>query len=639
MPDLSLHIVLIARESTSLRLQHTLDSALSQTYEPKTVWVVNANPTDTQFSLGLLENLRHYPMVRLLPIAGQGTEFAIRNRVLQQIEGDFIAFMSDMDFWEPDRAAAQIAQLEENQNAGAAFANALELRETPNGIVGSALFEHAQPDPAEWLLQKTVAYGAQVTYRTAVLRAMQGFDEQLRLYGDLDVLVRIAGKQDVAISQQLTVKVHVPPLQDLRAQRFADNRYLLSKHMEFFLLHKSAAFDFCLSLARQALENRNTLLVLVYLMRAVVKQPLRAALLLVKQAGRRLWALLRKTTRGLLIRASVLRLKNRLFRGKEPRSPRPLGEEARGKETALTQLREYEFVRFGPMKFMRHKTLAHVKIPDYITVIPRGMFYGCKRLHTVEIPQTVTRIEASAFQNCERLKSVRFARGSVLESIGAYAFAGCVSLTELQLSGSLTSLGQGAFAGCGSLRGLSFASMRDREETLDAGFPSSLRTLAPYTFAGCVSMGRVAFQPGSMLETIEPFALLRCAGLELLRITGTVHTIGAYALHGCVQLGILDIPAIDSIQSIGKHAFEHCRSLDNLYIPHALKRIRACTFRGCLSLKRVKIPLGVKRIGRRAFAGCRLLDTVTLMDETTAYHRSSFPKKTQVLPYKPAAQA
>ena len=82
MENVSLNIVLIARESTSLRLQHTLDSALQQTYEPKTVWVVNANPSDTQFSLGLVENLRHYPTVRLLPIAGQGTEYAIRNKAL-----------------------------------------------------------------------------------------------------------------------------------------------------------------------------------------------------------------------------------------------------------------------------------------------------------------------------------------------------------------------------------------------------------------------------------------------------------------------------------------------------------------------------------------------------------------------------
>ena len=543
------------------------------------------------------------------------------------MDGDFIAFMSDMDCWEPDKAAGQIAQLNENPNAGAAFANALELRETPNGIVGSALFEHADFDQAAWLLQKTVAYGSQVTYRTAVLRAMQGFDERLQLYGDLDMLLRIAQTQAVAFSDQLTVKVHVPPLQDLRGPRFADNRYLLSKHMEFFLLHKSAAFDFCVNLARQALDNRKILLMLIYLMRAVVKQPLRAIPLLVNQAGRRLWSLLNKTLRRLIIRASVLRLKSRLFRGKELRKPRPLREKARGKETVLTQLREHEFVRFGDMKFMRHKTLTHVKIPDYITVIPQGMFFGCKRLHTVEIPQTVTRIEKNAFQNCERLKNVRFARGSVLESIEAYAFAGCVSLSELELSGSLASLGQGAFAGCGNLRAVSFASMRDREETLDAGFPSSLRTLAPYTFAGCVNMGRVVFQPGSMLETLEKGAFLHCAGLELLRITGAVHTLGAYALQGCTQLSVLDIPTIDTITSIGKHAFENCRSLDNLYIPHALKRIRACTFRGCLSLKRVKIPQGVKRIGRRAFAGCRLLETVTLMDETTAYRAEASPKR------------
>ena len=147
-------------------------------------------------------------------------------------------------------------------------------------------------------------------------------------------------------------------------------------------------------------------------------------------------------------------------------------------------------------------------------------------------------------------------------------------------------------------------------------------------------MTNVLFQPGSMLETIGSMAFYRCAGLETLKITGTVRTLGAYALAGCTRLMFLDMQTIDSIRTIGRHAFEDCQSMKNLYIPHAVKYIRPYTFRGCLSLKRVKIPQGVHRIGRRAFYGCKLLETVTLMDDTTAYQRSSFPKRTKVEPYR-----
>lgn len=630
----SLAIVLTARESASLRLRHAIESALGQTYEPKAVWVVNANPSDDAFTLGLLENLKRFPQVRLLPVAGEGTEFACRNRALERVTGDFIAFMSDMDAWEPHKAEREIAALEAHPEAGVAFGNALELRETTNGIVGSALFEQASGDPQVWMLQKPVAYGSQVMYRAAALRSVQGFDEKLACYGDLDALMRIAQTMQVLSTSELPVKVHVTA-DDVRARQYADNRYLLTKHADFFLLHRKTAFDFCLLLARQSLETRNVLQMFQYLLRAVLKRPFRAAALLLKWGFSQLWSHARRALRRLSVRAAERQLRKALFRGKERREPLPLTEGKRRKSTALDHLREYEFVRFEEMKFMRSRSLEYVRIPDYVAVIPQGMFFGCAKLHTVVIPGTVTRIERNAFQGCERLKTVRFAKDSLLISIGAYAFAGCVSLTELKLSSSLERLGDAAFAGCVNLQSLSFLSAGGGEDTAEAGFPSSIRVIPRLAFAGCASLTRVAFQPGSMLETLEKAAFFRCAALEGLRITGAVRSLGAYALAGCAQLTALDMEAIDSIRAIGPHAFENCRSLSNLYIPHAIPRIRAYTFNGCLSLKRVKIPQGVKRIGRRAFAKCRQLETVTLMDETTAYRRSSFPRHTHVAPYKP----
>ena len=631
-----LSMVLIAREGTSLRLRHTLESALQQTYEPKAVWVVNANPSDSAFTLGLKENLLRFPQAKLLPVDGQGTEYYYRNRALERADGDYIAFLSDMDMWEPDKAARQIAQLEANPGTGAAFCNALLLRETASGTVGSALYQSAAGGPQVWMLQKSVAYGSQVMYRTGVLREMRGFDERLSVYGDLDLVTRMTGKRDVLFTDQIPVRVHIPPAQDLRARQYADGRYLLQKHMDFFLLHKRTAFDFLVILARQSAENRKFPLAAAYLFRAVLKQPVWAVRRMCKATAKRLWSWHRGLWRRLIIRAGQFRLCAVLRKGKAPREPRPLREDKRRKSTALDHMQEYEFVRCREMTFMRNQTLEYVKIPDYVTVIPRGMFYHCKRLHTVDIPQTVTGIEANAFQGCERLKTVRFADGSLLSHIGAYAFAGCVSLSSLTLSASLSSLGEGAFAGCVNLRSLAFAAANSGEEAAETNLPSSLRVIPRCAFAGCASMAGVSFQPGSMLETIGARAFFLCSGLETLKITGTVRSIGAYALAGCRRLPYLDMQTIDSIRSIGRHAFEDCQSLKNLYIPHAVRTIRPCTFRRCLSLKRVKIPQGVKRVGRRAFAGCKLLDTVTLMDDTTAYSRSSFPRKTHVVPNKPA---
>lgn len=639
MAELMLNIVLIARESTSLRLRRTLNSALQQTYEPKTVWVINAKPSDNAFTLGLLEDLKPYPEVNLLSIAGEGTEFYYRNKALERVGGDFVAFMSDIDLWEPDKATRQIKRLMSNPRAGATFCNALILRETPHGIVGNAEFDQPTGNAQEWMLQKTISYGSQVMYRSDALQLIGKFDERLAMYGDLDALVRMTDMREVLFTGEMPVKVHIPPGQTLQKQEYADNRYLLQKHIDFFLTYKRTAFDFCLLLARQSLENYEWLLMIGYVLRALLKQPLRMLLLLLRKTARALGRLVWHGVQGLYIMNGTRRLHAALRWGKAVRPPKPARElksAKHKKEAALDQLREYEFVRFANMKFMRNNTLEYVKIPDYVTVIPRGMFYGCTRLHTVEIPATVTRIEANAFQDCKRLKNVRFAYGSILESIGAYAFACCVSLTEIELSSRLMALGDGAFAGCANLNAVRFASLRTEEEgATTIGFPSGLRMIPQYAFAGCSALSKVSFEPGSMLEVIQKGAFYRCANLGTIRITGTVQTIGPLAFSGCVQLMFLDMQAIDSIRRIGKGAFENCRSMHNLYIPHSIKTIYPYTFRGCASLKRVKIPAGIKRIGRRAFAGCRELESVILMDETTFYRRSSFPRKTKVAYYQP----
>ena len=638
-----LHIVLVAQNSTSERLKRTLGSALAQSYEPKTVWVVNANPSDKAFTLGLLEDLKAYPQVKLLDISGRGGEFYYRNQALKQADGGYIAFIGDMDVWENGKAAAQIRRLNEQADVAALFSNALILTETSHGVVGQSVFRTASADPRDWMLQKTIAYGSQALYRTDALRSIGGFDEKLSVYGDLDAMLRLNKDKNVLCVSDIPSKIHIPPLQNLAAQQYADNRYLLEKHLDFFLFYKRTAYAFYRILARQSAQNREWLMMLFYFFRAAVKQPLRAFARLFAVSLRGLWIQLNRLIRNMYISTAIHKLHFSLSKGNTQRPPKPLrrGREKKQNTTiALDHLKEHEFTRLTSMKFMLDYDLEYVKIPDYVSVIPNGMFFGCKRLLSVDIPATVTRIEAHAFQNCVRLKSVCFAHGSALESIGAYAFAGCGSLPEITLSNSLQSIGRGVFAGCWNLRSVAFSPLRGNADA-QAGFPRSLRSIPRYAFAGCSALSRIEFQPGSMLTKIESRAFYRCETLEMLKITGDVTAIGSYVFAGCTQLTFLDMQTIDSVKTIGRHAFENCRSMANLYLPFAVTHIRPYTFAGCTSLTRVKIPQNCRHIGHRAFWGCRILKYVTLMDETTIYRHSSFPRQAIVAPYQPldAAQA
>lgn len=49
-----------------------------------------------------------------------------------------------------------------------------------------------------------------------------------------------------------------------------------------------------------------------------------------------------------------------------------------------------------------------LEMPDGITTVGAGAFYGCKNVKTVKIPESVTKIEASAFEGCTSIESVAF---------------------------------------------------------------------------------------------------------------------------------------------------------------------------------------------------------------------------------------
>ena len=88
-------------------------------------------------------------------------------------------------------------------------------------------------------------------------------------------------------------------------------------------------------------------------------------------------------------------------------------------------------------------------IPQNVTEIGDGAFYGCDSLISIVIPESVTSIGANAFNGCSCLDSIVIPE-SVIE-IGEYAFYDCESLTSIVIPKGVKSIGRWAFAGCCSL--------------------------------------------------------------------------------------------------------------------------------------------------------------------------------------------
>jgi hypothetical protein len=85
-------------------------------------------------------------------------------------------------------------------------------------------------------------------------------------------------------------------------------------------------------------------------------------------------------------------------------------------------------------------------MPDSVTRISAGMFYGCSSLTSIEIPDSVTHIGNYAFQFCSSLTSIVIPNSVI--SIGESTFADCVQLKTVSLlPQKAPTMGNNAFSG------------------------------------------------------------------------------------------------------------------------------------------------------------------------------------------------
>ena len=75
-------------------------------------------------------------------------------------------------------------------------------------------------------------------------------------------------------------------------------------------------------------------------------------------------------------------------------------------------------------------------IPNNITAIGYGAFYGCSDLTSVTLPETITSIGDYAFDGCSSLASIIIPKN--VTSIGNYAFYGCDGLTRIKAEMEMT---------------------------------------------------------------------------------------------------------------------------------------------------------------------------------------------------------
>ena len=311
-----------------------------------------------------------------------------------------------------------------------------------------------------------------------------------------------------------------------------------------------------------------------------------------------------------------------------------------------------------------------------------NLILGCK---TSIIPNNVTSIGYGAFYGCSGLTSVTIPN-SVL-SIGRYAFYGCSELTSIIIPDSVTSIGDSAFRNCTSLESITLPFIGGSKNTwrydsvfgyifgyITSNYYSlSNGTTYQYDSGSTSSTNRYYhyYIPASLktvvitnTDIIPQRAFYNCTSLTSVTIPNSVTSIGASAFYGCTSLTSITIPFVgctfyDEISytyisytslfylftpnpnaiypengvptslktviitggnSIPDSAFEGCYNLTSITIPDSVTSIGDSAFSRCSGLSSIAIPNSVTSIGQSAFYGCsRGLTSITVSSGNTVY--------------------
>ena len=330
-------------------------------------------------------------------------------------------------------------------------------------------------------------------------------------------------------------------------------------------------------------------------------------------------------------------------------------------------------------------TLKKVIIPNTVTKIGKGAFFGCTALETLNIPATVTEIGSNAFYNVPKITYTGNAEGAVnawgaesansdnyteieldsetierLTTLGVFetddlgrrtnvfipsvfeyngtkykitkiakeAFKGQTTLTSITIPNTITEIGSNAFQDCTSLITViigdgvkNLGKMTTDNVTENIGI-----------FSGCSSLKNVIIGKGveSIVATFQD-----CTSLENINIPNNVKYIGWCCFSGCSSLK--NFPIGNGVETIGKYAFSntyvsdsYCLPFESITIPDTVKTIEEAAFYRYTTLKNITIGNGVETISGNAFQYCTSLKEITFGSDITTIGKYAFSNCTSL---------
>lgn len=183
--------------------------------------------------------------------------------------------------------------------------------------------------------------------------------------------------------------------------------------------------------------------------------------------------------------------------------------------------------------FLNNQEIKDLVLPNSLTSIEHGIFYGCSGITSVTIPINVTYIDYDAFNGCTGLTSVTIP--NKVTNIGHRAFQNCSNLTEIIIPNSVTKIGTDAFRGCSALTDVYCYAENVPSMINDAFKDTDIANATLYVPEGSVAAYKAA-EPWSGFGTIKTLSgeipvVEKCA-------TPTISFIDGELLFDCETEGV-----------------------------------------------------------------------------------------------------
>ncbi len=171
-----------------------LDSIFNQTFKDFEILIIDDASTDNTEQV--IQEMNH-PQIRYFKLEKNGGQCIARNFALQHVKGEFVAFLDSDDEWLPEKLEKQVALFDNGSDRmGGAYGNSYTtdaikdetvLIKTENyrgNIHDKFLAGFCPPTPSMFMVKREA------------LERVNGFDEKLLTFVDLDLWMRISEHYD-----------------------------------------------------------------------------------------------------------------------------------------------------------------------------------------------------------------------------------------------------------------------------------------------------------------------------------------------------------------------------------------------------------------------------------------------------------